>query len=109
MSDHLPQRNALISQFEEHLARARYSSTASKRYLAVAGHFLKFIEGRHVPIDTVQSSHVTKYLTRELRQFSQRHGHAPVSVDSWRGSHTAGVHQFLQCIVGQWPPSATPG
>ena len=109
MSDLLPQRSALISQFEEHLARARYSATASKRYLAVAGHFLKYIEGRHVPIDAVQPSHVTKYLTRELRQFSRRHGHAPVSVDHWRGSHTAGVHQLLQCVVGQWPPSATAG
>jgi len=107
MSDLLPQRSALISQFEEHLARARYSSTATKRYLAVAGHFLKYLEGRHVPIDAVQPSHVTKYLTRELRQFAQHHGHAPVSVEQWRGSHTAGVHQFLQCIVGQWPPSAT--
>lgn len=109
MSDLLPQRSALISQFEEHLARARYSSTATKRYLAVAGHFLKYIEGRHVPIETVQPSHVTKYLTRELRQFTRRHGHPPVTVDHWRGSHTAGVHQFLQCVVGQWPPSATAG
>jgi len=108
MSDLLPQRSALISQFEEHLARARYSSTASKRYLAVAGHFLKYIEGQHVPIDAVQPSHVTKYLTRELRQFFRRHGHAPVSVDHWRSSHTAGVHRFLQCVVRQWPPSATP-
>jgi integrase/recombinase XerD len=107
MSDLLPERSALISQFEEHLARARYSSTATKRYLAVAGHFLKYLEGRHVPIDAVQPLHVTKYLTRELRQFAQRHGHAPVSVEHWRGSHTAGVHQFLQCIVGQWPASAT--
>lgn len=107
MSDPLPQRSALIPQFEEHLARARYSSTATKRYLAVAGHFLKYIDGRHVPINAVQPWHVTKYLTRELRQFVRRHGHAPVSVEHWRGSHTAGLHQFLQCIVGQWPPSAT--
>ena len=107
MSDLLPQHSALISQFEEHLARARYSSAATKRYLAVAGHFLKYLEGRHVQIDTVQPSHVTKYLTRELRHFARHHGHAPVSVEHWRGSHTAGVHQFLQCIVGQWPPSAT--
>ena len=107
MSNLLPQRSALIFQFEEHLARARYSSTASQRYLAVAGHFLKYIEDRHVPIDAVQPSHVTKYLTRELRRFSRRHGRAPVSLDYWRGSHTAGVHLFLQCVVGQWPPSAT--
>jgi integrase/recombinase XerD len=109
MSDLLPQRSALISQFEEHLERARYSSTASKRYLAVAGHFLNYVEDRHVPIDAVQPSHVTNYLARQLRQFSRRHGHAPVSVDDWRHSHTAGVHQFLQCVVGQWPPSAAAG
>ena len=107
MSDLLPQRSALILQFGEHLARARYSSTASERYLAVAGHFLKYIEGRHVPIDAVQPAHVTMYLARELRQFSRRHGRAPASVDHWRGSHTAGVHRFLRCVVGQWPPSAT--
>lgn len=107
MSDPLSQRSALISQFEVHLARARYSSTATKRYLAVAGNFLKYLDGQHVPINAVQPWHVTKYLTRELRQFARRHGHAPVSVEHWRGSHTAGVHQFLQCIVGQWPPSAT--
>jgi integrase/recombinase XerD len=107
MSDPLSQRSARIAQFEEHLAKARYSLTSTKRYLAVAGHFLKYLEGLHVPINAVQPRHVTKYLTRALRQFARRHGHAPVSVEHWRGSHTAGVHRFLQCIVGQWPPIAT--
>ncbi len=107
MSDPIPQRSALIAQFEEHLATARYSATATKRYLAVAGHFIEFLRSRHVPIAAAQPSHVTNYLTCELRQFARNHGHAPVSVEHWRGSHTAGVHQFLRCIVGQWPPSAT--
>ena len=52
MSDLLAQRSTLILRFEEHLARARYSSAATKRYLAVAGHFLKYIEGRHLPIES---------------------------------------------------------
>ena len=108
MSDLSVQRSALISQFEAHLAGARYSPTATKRYLAVAGHFLKYLESEQVPVDAVQPSHVTKYLARELRQFARRHGHAPVSVEHWRGSHTAGVHRFLQCSVAQWPPAATP-
>jgi site-specific recombinase XerD len=107
MSELLSQRSALILQFEEHLARKRYGLATGKRYLAVAGHFLKYIEGRHVPIDSVQPSHVTMYLARELRQFSRRHGRAPASVDHWRSSHTAGVYQFLLCVVGQWPPRAT--
>ncbi len=109
MSDLLAQRSTLILRFEEHLARARYSSAATKRYLAAAGHFLKYIEGRHLPIDAVHPLHVTMYLKRELLQFSMRHGHAPVSIEHWRGSHTAGLHQFLRCVVAQWPPTAIAG
>lgn len=104
MSVHLSEHGSLICQFEEHLAKARYSSAATRRYLAVAGHFLKYLEGQRLQIDEVHSLHVTKYLARELRQFVRRHGHGPVSVKHWRGSHTAGVHRFLQCIVGHWPP-----
>jgi integrase/recombinase XerD len=107
MSASLLQRCALLSQFEDHLAKARYSATATKRYLAVAGHFLEYLRKRHVPIEAVQPSHVTMYLRRELSRFSRRHQHAPVSAAQWRCSHTGGVHQFLRCIVGQWPPAAT--
>ena len=64
MSDLPVQRSALISQFEAHLAGARYSPTATKRYLAVAGNFLKYLKSEQVPIDAVQPSHVTKYLAR---------------------------------------------
>ena len=67
MSDPIPQRSALIAQFEEHLATARYSATATKRYLAVAGHFIEFLRSRHVPIAAAQPSHVTKYLTNKVR------------------------------------------
>ncbi|MBG6078295.1 hypothetical protein IWX85_004155 [Polaromonas sp. CG_9.11] len=43
MSDHLSQCSALLSQFKDHLAKARYSSSACARYLAVAGHFLEYL------------------------------------------------------------------
>ena len=106
MSVPLSQRSALLVPFEEHLAKARYSVTSTQRYLAVAGHFLEYLRKRHVSIEAVLPSHVTMYLTRERRIFARRHQRAPVSISQWRSSHTVGVHQFLRCVLGQWPPSA---
>jgi len=109
MSDHLSQRSALLSQFKDHLAKARYSSSACARYLAVAGHFLEYLGNQNVPIDAVQPSNVTKYLKRELRRFAQHRGRPPVCIDQWRGSHTGGIHRFLRCVKVQWPPTVSPG
>ncbi len=106
MSEPLRQRATLLAQFNEHLARASYSASATKRYLAVAGHFLEYLGTRQVPIEAVQPSHVTMYLRRERRRFARRHHCLPLSVAHWRSSHTGGVHQLLRCIVGQWPPTA---
>ncbi len=107
MSDHLSQRTALLAQFKELLAKARYGSSTVAGYLAVARRFLEYLGNRHMPIDAVQPSHVTMFLRRELRRFARRQGHAPASIDHWRASHTAGIHQLLRWINGQWPPSVT--
>ena len=106
MSDHISQRSALLAQFKEHLAKASYSSSAIAGYVAIAAHLLEYLENRHVPIDAVESSHVTRFLRRELCRFTRHHGHAPVSIDHWRASHTAGIHQILRWINGQWPRGA---
>ena len=81
MSDHVSQRSALLAQFKEHLAKVSYSSSAVAGYVAVAAHLLEYLGNRHVPVDAVQPLHVTTFLRRELRRFTRRHGHAPVSID----------------------------
>jgi site-specific recombinase XerD len=106
MSDHRLQRSALLAQFEGHLAKARYSLSAAARYLAVARNFLEYLTKRHVPIDTADPKHITKYLRCELRRFVRRHGQAPICIDHWRASHTSGIHQLLRLINGSWSPAA---
>ena len=104
MSEHAPQRNALLDQFRGHLSTRRYASRVINRYVAVAGHFLHFLERQHTPIATAQPHHVAMYLQSELRRFHRRHGRAPSSIDDWRRSHTPGIHEFLRMLTGQWPP-----
>jgi integrase/recombinase XerD len=106
MSDHLFLRSALLAQFEEHLAKASYRSRVIERYLTVADQFLQYLGKRHVLIDAVQPSHVTMYVSCELRRFVRRRGHGPASIDHWRGSHTGGIHQLLRWANGTWPPIA---
>lgn len=106
MSDHLPQRSALLVQFEGHLAKAGYGSRVIKHHLAVADQFLQYVGKRHVRIDAVQPSHVTMYVRRDLRRFVRRHGHGPASVNHWRGSLAGAIHQLLRLANRQWPPIA---
>ena len=104
MSDHLPQRGALLTQFEEHLAKASYVSKVVERYRSVADQFLEYLGKRHVLIDAVQPCHVTMFVRCELRRFARRHGHGPASINRWRRLHTCAVHRLLRLTKGQWPP-----
>ena len=61
MSDHLPQRGALLAQFEEHLAKASYGSRVVERYRTVADQFLEYLGKRHVLIDAVQPCPSRRY------------------------------------------------
>ena len=103
MSEHLQQRNALLTQFKEHLSKKRYASRVINRYVAIARHFLCFLEQQHTSIAAAQPTHVAMYLQSELRRFHRRHGRAPGSIGAWRCSHTPGIHEFLRMLTGQWP------
>ncbi len=103
MSEHSQQANALLEQFRRHLSKRRYGSGVIGRYVAVAGHFLHFLELQHTSIAAAQPQHVAMYLQRERRLFHRRHGCAPASIRGWRVSHTSGIHEFLRMLTGQWP------
>ena len=95
MADHLLQRSALLAQFEEHLAKASYRSRVIERYLTVANQFLQYLGKRHVLIDAVQPSHVTRYVSCELRRFVRRRGHRPASIDHWLAQITSGCNSSV--------------
>ncbi|MFS8980278.1 site-specific integrase [Cupriavidus necator] len=106
MSDHVcPQHIALVAQLTQLLIDAGYCVNAINRQSAVARKFLRYLKQRGLAIVAVQPAHVAMYLRCELRRFERRHGHAPRSLEHWRASHTAGIHQLLRMAMGKWPPA----
>ncbi|MBP0625391.1 site-specific integrase [Cupriavidus consociatus] len=104
-----PQHIALATQLKQLLIDAGYCVNAVNRQSAVARKFLRYIEQRGLAIAAVQPAHVTMYLRCELRRFGRRHGCTPRSLEHWRASHTAGIHQLLRMATGKWPPAPQAG
>lgn len=105
MLDHSQDHIALRARLEEHLGKEGYSAGVIERYLAAAGHFLRYLAKQRIHIDAVQPAHVSMYLRCELRRFRRRHGHAPQCIGSWHAARTGAIHQLLRLVRGQWPPS----
>ena len=109
MFDHVSSEHAaLLAQLEHQLVDAGYSASAISRQCAVAANFVRYLERRSVALADAQPLHVEQYLRCERRRFHRRHGHGPLSIDHWRGSHTAGVHQLMRMVRGRWPPEPAP-
>lgn len=104
MSEYAQQHTALLEQFRGHLSKRRYGCGVSKRYVAVAGHFLHFLELQHIQFAAARPLHLVMYLQSELQRFHGRHGRAPSSIRGWQHSHTTGIHEFLRMLTGRWPP-----
>ncbi|SCK08100.1 Site-specific recombinase XerD [Variovorax sp. HW608] len=104
-----PQHAALLRQLKHQLVDTGYSSGAIRRQCAVAANFLRYLERRKLAVADLQPLHEEQYLRCEQRRFQRRHGHAPRSMGSWRGSHSAGIHQLMRMVMGRWPPEPSPG
>lgn len=102
----LPQHLAFIAQLRRRLIQAGYCTCTVNRQSAVARTFLLYLEKRKLAVADVHPAHVEKYLRCELRRFRRHHGRAPQSLEHWRASHTAGIHQLLRMVMGNWPPAA---
>ena len=104
MSDQSPESPVLLEQFIGHLTTRRYCARIIKRYSAVAGYFLRFLEQEQINVCTVQPQDIAAHLARELKRFHQLHARAPLTPRAWRNSHTAGIHEFMRMLNGRWPP-----
>jgi len=104
MSEYAQQHTALLEQFRGHLSKRRYGCGVSKRYVAVAGHFLHFLKLQHIEFAAVRPPHLVMYLQSELQRFQGRHGRTPASIRGWQHSHITGIHEFLRMLTGRWPP-----
>ena len=103
MSDQHSSHKMWLSQLKDHLKKERYAAGTARRCVAVAGHFLAYLETQHVDVASAQPADVEGYLQQALRTYQRRHGHLPGYV-GWQTSHTSDIRILLRLVQGQWPP-----
>lgn len=103
MSERLSSHEMWLSKLRDHLAEERYAAGTSRQCLAVARHFLRFLDAQHIDVNAARLANVEEYLQRARRRYRRRHGHPP-NYEGWRCLHTNGVHMLLRLVQGQWPP-----
>lgn len=97
-----------LSRLVEYLQKEQYRPKVARRWAAVAGRFLTYLNKRGTRVEEAQASDLVGYLQGERQRYHRRHHHRPASVTGWRNSHTSGVHMLLRLARGQWPPPLVP-
>lgn len=103
MSDQYSGHETWLSRLRDHLDKERYCAGTARRCVAVARHFLVYLDQQHVEVGAAQPANVDRYLQQAMRTYRRRHGHLP-GYEGWRCSHTSGIHMLLHLVQGQWPP-----
>jgi integrase/recombinase XerD len=98
---------SLIERLRNHLKAEEYSPAIQRSYPTVAHHFLDYCDGKALAIEAVRSAHLTKFLRRQYRLFSKRHGKSP-SFQKWRLRYTSALHMLLRLVHGRWPVAVPP-
>jgi integrase/recombinase XerD len=97
-----------LARLRAHLESASYTLKVTDRYLAVAGHFLRFLDKKGVRVASARPEHVHAYLGEALRIYRRTHSRRPPTEATWRPSHTSGIHMLLRLVQGRWPPEPAP-
>lgn len=114
MSSVISPHDYWLTRLNDHLKQERYSVTAERHCVAVAGAFLEFLKSRRVAVESAETKHITHYLEHALRLYRQRNGRSPRSTCPsrpfywWRHSHTNPIKMLLRLVNGQWPIASKP-
>jgi integrase/recombinase XerD len=103
MSDRLSSHEMWLSKLRDNLAEERYAAGTSRQCLAVARHFLRFLDSQHLDVTAAQLANVEEYLQGARRRYRRRHGHPP-DYKGWRCLHINGIHMLLRLVQRQWLP-----
>ena len=96
-----PTSTMQIEKFKNQLQ----SCTICRRYVRElcfhAQHFLDYINGRGLSIESIQPHQVDKYLAVAARRNRHKHWY-------WMEVHRRSVWKLLRYAQGEWPPGSTP-
>jgi integrase/recombinase XerD len=108
MSTPLSPDEVLIEKLLAHLTAEKYSQRIRRWYPARVRQFLDYCRRNGLPIETVCSAHVTRFLRRQYRLSRKRHRNLP-PLQRWRHRYTGALNMLLRLVHGAWPVPDPPG
>lgn len=102
MSAPAPTDDVLIAKLLAHLKAEGYSLRIQQWYPARVRQLLDYCGRNGLPIETVRSAHVTRFLSRQYRLSRKRYSKLP-PLKKWRHRYTGAVNMLLRLVHGSWP------
>jgi site-specific recombinase XerD len=102
MSVALSPDEVLIEKLLTHLKAEGYSLRIQQWYPARVHQLLDYCNRNGLPIETVRSAHVTRFLRQQYRLSRKRYSNVP-PFQKWRHRYTGAVNLLLRLVHGSWP------
>jgi integrase/recombinase XerD len=97
-----------LEHLAQHLRDNSYSTSATKKRMAVAGRFLSYLRARGIAPEAATATEEQTFLDHRLKRYEKRHNRPPRDLAGWRWEHTHGIHMLMRLVQGQWPPVPAP-
>jgi integrase/recombinase XerD len=107
MSALLPTDEVLIEKLVAHLKAEGYSLQIQQRYPARVRQLLYYCNSKALPIETVRSAQLRRFLRRQYRLSRKRHSNLP-PFQKWRHRYTGAVNMMLRLVHEAWPIPGPP-
>jgi len=102
MSVALSPDEVLIEKLLAHLKEHGYSLRIQRWYPARVHQLLDYCNRNGLPIESVRSAHVTRFLRQQYRLSRKRYSNLP-PFQEWRHRYTGAVNMLLRLVHGSWP------
>ena len=102
MATQLSTDEVLIENLLTHLKGEKYSLRTQQSYPVKVRQLLDYCSRKGLPIETLRSAQVTRFLRRQYRLSRKRHSNLP-PFQRWRHRYTGAVNMLLRVVHGRWP------
>ena len=92
-----------LERFRQHLIEQRFSTSVIPSMMSAVRVFLRFLQNRSIPVETVTPDHLVSYLEFRLAEFQRKHQRSPRNVGQWRSERTGAIRRYLRLVRGRWP------
>jgi len=92
-----------LERFRQHLVEQRFSASVIPSMMSAVRVFLRFLQNRSIPVETVTPEHLASYLEFRLAELQHKHKRCSRNSTQWRYDRTGSIRRYLRFVCRRWP------